>query len=160
MEKPAPPRPPGHRIYTRKMLEALAQPPEIPPGITRGRAVEALRRAALELRLSHSAVALVTHLAMLTEEADWRPGTRPIAWPSNVEFRAELELSKAQISTLVRIAIEEGLLAVESGPGGKRFGRRNAAGDIIEAFGFNLCPTNGCRRRWPTCSACPSARAG
>jgi len=61
VEKPAPPRPPGHRIYIRKMLEALACPPEIPPGITRGRAVEALRRAALEL-------GLMTHLAMLTEE--------------------------------------------------------------------------------------------
>ena len=77
---------------------------------------------------------------MPTEEADWRPGMRPMAWPSNVELSVELELSKSQIKTLVSIAVEEGLLAVESGPSGKRFGRRDATGDIIEAFGFNLAP--------------------
>jgi replication initiation protein RepC len=138
------------------MLQILARPPEMPIGISRSRAVEALRRAALELGLGHSVVALVTHLVMLTEETDWRPEARPIAWPSNVELSAELELSKTRLKELVRAALEEGLLTIESGPSGKRFGRRGASGDIVEAYGFNLAPLAA---RTPALEAMAEARS-
>jgi len=49
-------------------------------------------------------------------------------------------LSETQAKRLNRCLIEAGLVTMKDSPNGKRYGRRDARGRIVEAYGFDLSP--------------------
>jgi len=51
-----------------------------------------------------------------------------------------LGLSESRVKMLNRALIEAGLITMKDSPNGKRYGKRDAKGNIVEAYGFDLSP--------------------
>src|ERR1700760_4891425 len=81
---------------------------------------------------------LVGYLVRQTKPQDWEEGSRPIAWPSNIRLQELLCVSQRRVKMLIRELCEAGLFVMRDHPQGKRFGRRDKQGRIIEAYGFDL----------------------
>jgi len=105
-----------------------------------GTILAAFKAAAPYLCLSHRAVHAVDWLFRFTQKQDWEPGSCPVVWPSAFMQAEALGLSLSQVKVLNRHLVELGLVVMKDSPNGKRYGRRNKAGRIIEAYGFDLSP--------------------
>jgi replication initiation protein RepC len=92
------------------------------------------------LGLPPQAFKLVTWLVKQTVADDWEEGSRPIAWPSARRQQEFLGLSAAGVKMLNRVLFERGIFVIRDNAQGKRYGRRDANGRIIEAYGFDLSP--------------------
>ena len=82
----------------------------------------------------------VDWLFRFTQPQDWGRGGRPIVWPSASLQQEALGLSATRVKAINRALIEAGLITMRDSPNGKRYGRRDARGNIIEAYGFDLSP--------------------
>ena len=110
-------------------------------GATRpGQVLAAFKAAAPHLGLSPRVVHAVDWLFTFTQPQDWCEGSRPIVWPSAALQRDTLGLEKTQAKTLNRHLVELGLVTMKDSPNGKRYGKRDRQGRIIEAYGFDLSP--------------------
>ena len=59
-----------------------------------------------------------------------------------------LGLSATQVKAINRGLIEPGLITMRDSPNGKRYGKRERQGRIVEAYGFDLSPDRAlCRVR-------------
>ncbi len=105
-----------------------------------GAVLAAFKSAAPYLGLSHRAVHAVDWLFRFTQKQDWELGSRPVVWPSAFMQAEALGLGLSQVKALNRHLVELGLVVMKDSPNGKRYGRRNKAGRIIEAYGFDLSP--------------------
>jgi replication initiation protein RepC len=108
--------------------------------ITPGQALAALKSAAPHFGISPRAIHAVDWLFRFTQPQDWLPGCRPIVWPSASMQAAELGLTATHVKRLNRHLVELGLVAMRDSPNRKRYGRRDARGRIVEAYGFDLSP--------------------
>ena len=75
-----------------------------------------------------------------TKEQDWGRGGRPIVWPSSSLQQEALGLSATRTKAINRALIEFGLVTMRDSPNGKRYGKRDPKGRIVEAYGFELSP--------------------
>ena len=100
----------------------------------------AFKAAAPFLGYGAKIVHAIDWLFRFTSPADWREGSRPIVWPSARMQQEELQLSSTRTKALNRLLIELGLIAAKDSPNGKRYGRRDRDGRIVEAYGFDLSP--------------------
>jgi replication initiation protein RepC len=82
----------------------------------------------------------VDWLLKFTQPQDWERGGRPIVWPSALLQQEALGLSETQAKRLNRCLIEAGLVTMKDSPNGKRYGKRDPKGRIVEAYGFDLAP--------------------
>jgi replication initiation protein RepC len=105
-----------------------------------GQLLAALKAAAPRLGLSTRLVHTVDWLFKFTQPQDWERGARPIVWPSASLQQEALGLSETQTKRLNRCLIEAGLVTMKDSPNGKRYGRRDPKGRIVEAYGFDLSP--------------------
>lgn len=105
-----------------------------------GAVLAAFKAAAPYLGLSPRAVHAVDWLFRFTQKQDWEPGSRPVVWPSAFMQAEALCLSVTRVKALNRYLVELGLVVMKDSPNGKRYGRRDRAGRIIEAYGFDLAP--------------------
>jgi replication initiation protein RepC len=113
----------------------------LPDGVTaHGQLLAAFKAAALRLGLSTRLVHAVDWLFKFTQPQDWERGGRPIVWPSALLQREALGLSETQAKRLNRCLIEAGLVTMKDSPNGKRYGKRDPKGRIVEAYGFDLSP--------------------
>jgi replication initiation protein RepC len=111
-----------------------------PESIAKGQCMRAVKRAAPYLGLKAGDVLLLDTLAAFSQKQDWEDGQRAIVWPSNAYL---IERTGFALSTLKRHArklAEAGLIAFKDSPNGKRWGHRDSAGYIVEAYGFDLTP--------------------
>ena len=131
--------PTGRRKITPAMIAARAARPTTWQPVKRGEALSALKRAAPALRIPRQVVTLVDYLVGRTRDADWAEGGRPMAWPSNVTLQEVLDVGRTQVKTMIRVALEHGLLEMDESPNGQRYGYREG-GQIAEAYGFDLTP--------------------
>uniref|UniRef100_UPI00048AE42E plasmid replication protein RepC n=1 Tax=Labrenzia sp. DG1229 TaxID=681847 RepID=UPI00048AE42E len=67
-------------------------------------------------------------------------GRRPIVWASNNFLMEQTGFSLATLRRHVRRLCEAGIIWMKDSPNGKRWGRRDDDGVIIEAYGFDLAP--------------------
>jgi replication initiation protein RepC len=104
------------------------------------RFLAAYQQALPYLGLPTQAFAWVSFLVQSTQAQDWEEGSRPIAWPSAARQAEFLGLSPAHVKTLNRQLAEAGIFVMRDSPTGKRYGRRDPQGRIIEAYGFDLAP--------------------
>jgi replication initiation protein RepC len=113
----------------------------LPENVTaHGQLLAALKAAAPRLGLATRLVHAVDWLFKFTQPQDWERGERPLVWPSALLEREALGLSETQAKRLNRCLIEAGLLTMKDSPNGKRYGRRDSKGRIVEAYGFDLSP--------------------
>ncbi len=105
-----------------------------------GGILAAFKAAAPYLSLPCRVVHAVDWLFRFTRKQDWEPGSRPIVWPSAFMQVEALGIGLTQVKALNRYMVELGLVVMKDSPNGKRYGRRDKAGRIIEAYGFDLSP--------------------
>jgi len=98
------------------------------------------KAAAPFLGLSARVVHAIDWFFRFTTPQDWLTGARPIVWPSARMQQEELQLSPTRTKALNRHLIELGLIVAKDSPNGKRYGRRDRVGRIVEAYGFDLSP--------------------
>jgi replication initiation protein RepC len=113
----------------------------LPEGVTGyGQLLAAFKAAAPRLGLPTRVVHAIDWLCKFTQPQDWEQGGRPIVWPSASLEQEALGLSETQTKRLNRCLIEARLVTMKDSPNGKRYGRRDAKGRIVEAYGFDLSP--------------------
>lgn len=105
-----------------------------------GHVLAAFKAAAPHFGLAPRLVHAVDWLFRFTQRQDWERGSRPIVWPSASLQRADLGLSVTQAKALNRHLVELGLVVMRDSPNGKRYGKRDRSGRIVEAYGFDLSP--------------------
>jgi len=137
-------RPSGFRrwspglLKTDRAADAFAG---LPNGVAvPGQLLAALKDAAPQLGISPRLVHAVDWLFRFTQPQDWAKGTRPVVWPSARMQQEALGLSPAQAKVVNRRLIELGLVSMKDSANGKRYGKRDANGRIVEAYGFDLSP--------------------
>jgi replication initiation protein RepC len=125
-------------IKVDRMAEGFAG---LPDGVTvPGQLLAAFKAAAPRLGLASRVVHAIDWLFRFTQTQDWERGARPIVWPSARLQQETLGISETQAKRLNRYLIELGLITMKDSPNGKRYGRRDALGRIVEAYGFDLSP--------------------
>lgn len=113
----------------------------LPDGVTmHGQLLAAFKAAAPHLGLSPRMVHAIDWLFKFTMAQDWSRGGRPIVWPSSSLQQEALGLSATRTKAINRALIEFGLVTMRDSPNGKRYGKRDAKGRIVEAYGFDLSP--------------------
>src|SRR4249919_1204142 len=113
----------------------------LPDGVTmHGQLLAAFKAAAPRLGLSPRLVHAIDWLFRFTMAQDCGRGGRPIVWPSASVQQEALGLSESRVKMLNRALIEAGLITMRDSPNGKRYGKRDAKGQIVEAYGFDLSP--------------------
>jgi replication initiation protein RepC len=113
----------------------------LPDGVTmHGQLLAAFKAAAPRLGLSPRVVHAVDWLFRFTQPQDWGRGGRPIVWPSSAMQQESLGLSETRVKAINRALIEAGLVTMRDSPNGKRYGKRDPKGNIVEAYGFDLSP--------------------
>jgi replication initiation protein RepC len=136
--------PTGLRKLTISLLQATRAAEDfsgLPPNISRpSQILSALKSAASCLGLPTRLVHVIDWLFKFTQPQDWEPGHQPIVWPSAALQRDALGLSETQVKAINRGLIAAGLIAMKDSPNGKRYGKRNREGHIVEAYGFDLSP--------------------
>jgi len=143
---------PGLRKLTPQMLGTIevAETHKFTSEMQPGQVLAAFKAAAPYLGLRPNVVHAIDWLFRFTDPLDWQPSSRPIVWPSAAMQQQDLGLGPSQVKNLNRHLVELGLVVMRDSPNGKRYGRRDPQGRIVEAYGFDLSPL---------ASRCPEFRA-
>ena len=113
----------------------------LPQGVTSpGQLFASLKAAAPRLGIAPRLVHAVDWLFRFTQPQDWERGARPVVWPSASMQQEALGLSPTQVKEINRRLIELGLVTMKDSPNGRRYGKRDPKGRIVEAYGFDLAP--------------------
>ncbi len=133
---------PGQRRLAPEAIPIKAQADRfggLPDGLSLGQTLAAFKRAAASLGLS-AVRDLVDQLMAFSQAQDWQRGSRPIVWPSNAMLADRLGVCQRHVRRLLARLIEAGIIVPMDSPEGRRWGRRDSSGRIVEAYGFDLSP--------------------
>jgi len=121
------------------VAEQLAQAGER-VNVPKSKAFVAVKRVGAHIGLKASDMMLLDTLGAFTQAQDWEEGRRPIVWASNAYLMEQTGFSLSALKRHARRLAEAGIIAFKDSPNGKRWGRRDADGVIVEAYGFDLSP--------------------
>ena len=121
------------------IAEQLAQAGE-QESIPKSRAFVAAKRVGAHIGLKSGDMMLLDTLGAFTQGQDWEEGRRPIVWASNAYLMEQTGFSLSALKRHARRLAEAGVIAFKDSPNGKRWGKRDEDGVIIEAYGFDLSP--------------------
>jgi replication initiation protein RepC len=127
-------------IGTGKLAEEFKGTPEGQGATRPGQVLAAFKAAAPHLGFNPRVVHVIDWLFTFTQPQDWLEGSRPVVWPSAAMQQEALGLGATQAKAINRYLIELGLVVMKDSPNGKRYGRRDRHGRVIEAYGFDLSP--------------------
>ncbi|WP_440870614.1 plasmid replication protein RepC [Vannielia litorea] len=108
--------------------------------VPKTQAFVAVKRVGAHIGLKAGDMLLLDTLGAFTQAQDWEEGRRPIVWASNAYLMEQTGFSLSALKRHARRLAEIGVIAFKDSPNGKRWGRRDADGVIIEAYGFDLSP--------------------
>ncbi|WP_299507391.1 plasmid replication protein RepC [uncultured Roseobacter sp.] len=108
--------------------------------IPKSQATSAAKRVAAAIGLQAQDLLLLDTFAAFTQPQDWEQGRRPIVWASNNFLMEQTGFSLSTLRRHIRRLAELGLIWIKDSPNGKRYGRRDEDGVIVEAYGFDLAP--------------------
>jgi replication initiation protein RepC len=108
--------------------------------IPKTRAIVATKKVAAAIGLKSQDLLLLDTFGAVTQPQDWEQGRRPMVWASNHFLMEQTGFSLATLRRHVRRLCEVGVISMKDSPNGKRWGRRDADGVIVEAYGFDLAP--------------------
>ncbi len=134
-------QPSGWRKATAGLAtaEQLAQAGER-VAVPKTQAFVAVKRVGAHIGLKAGDMLLLDTLGAFTQAQDWEEGRRPIVWASNAYLMEQTGFSLSALKRHARRLAEIGVISFKDSPNGKRWGRRDADGVIIEAYGFDLSP--------------------
>ena len=121
------------------IAEQLAQAGER-VSVPKTEAFVAVKRVGAHIGLKASDLLLLDTLGAFTQPQDWEERRRPIVWASNAYLMEQTGFSLSALKRHARRLAEVGVIAFKDSPNGKRWGRRDPDGHIIEAYGFDLSP--------------------
>ncbi|WP_204114535.1 plasmid replication protein RepC [Shimia biformata] len=121
------------------IAEQLAQAGE-QVAVPKTRAFVAVKRVGAYIGLKAGDMMLLDTLGAFTQAQDWEEGQRPIVWASNAYLMEQTGFSLSALKRHARRLAEIGVISFQDSPNGKRWGRRDAEGRIVEAYGFDLSP--------------------
>lgn len=121
------------------IAEQLAQAGE-QVAVPKTRAFVAVKRVGAYIGLKAGDLMLLDTLGAFTQAQDWEEGQRPIVWASNAYLMEQTGFSLSALKRHARRLAEIGVISFQDSPNGKRWGRRDAEGRIVEAYGFDLSP--------------------
>ncbi|MEM8575959.1 MAG: plasmid replication protein RepC [Pseudomonadota bacterium] len=121
------------------IAEQLAQAGER-VSVPKTEAFVAVKRVGAHIGLKASDLMLLDTLGAFTQSQDWEERQRPIVWASNAYLMEQTGFSLSALKRHARRLAEVGVIAFKDSPNGKRWGRRNDDGHIVEAYGFDLSP--------------------
>ncbi|WP_367383556.1 plasmid replication protein RepC [Roseobacter sp. HKCCD6135] len=109
-------------------------------GVPKIEAFVAAKRVGAHIGLKASDLLLLDTLGAFTQPQDWEERRRPIVWASNAYLMEQTGFSLSALKRHARRLAEAGVIAFKDSPNGKRWGRRDPDGHIVEAYGFDLSP--------------------
>ena len=108
--------------------------------VPKSEAIVAVKKVAAAIGLKSQDLLLLDTFGAVTQPQDWEQGRRPIVWASNHFLMEQTGFSLATLRRHVRRLCEVGVISMKDSPNGKRWGRRDEDGVIVEAYGFDLSP--------------------
>ena len=121
------------------VAEQLAQAGER-VAVPKTQAFVAVKRVGAHIGLKAGDMMLLDTLGAFTQAKDWEEGQRPIVWASNAYLMEQTGFSLSALKRHARRLAEIGVISFKDSPNGKRWGRRDRDGVIVEAYGFDLSP--------------------
>ena len=108
--------------------------------VPKSQAIVAVKKVAAAIGLKSQDLLLLDIFGAVTQPQDWENGRRPIVWASNHFLMEQTGFSLATLRRHVRRLCEAGVISMKDSTNGKRWGRRDDDGVIVEAYGFDLAP--------------------
>lgn len=100
-----------------------------------------IREARELLGATDRSLAILNALLSFHRETELSAGGELIVWPSNEQLMARANgISPATLRRHLAVLVECGLIIRRDSPNGKRFARRSRAGEVEQAYGFDLSP--------------------
>ncbi|MEL6205728.1 MAG: plasmid replication protein RepC [Pseudomonadota bacterium] len=121
--------------------------------VPKTQAIVACKKVASALGLKAPDLLLLDTLAAATQAQDWEKDRRPIVWASNEFLTAQCGFSLSALRRHVRRLCEMGIIAMKDSANGKRWGRRDEDGYIVQAYGFDLSPLAARASEFEACYA-------
>lgn len=108
--------------------------------VPKSQAIVAVKKVAASIGLKAPHMLLLDILAAVTQPQDWQQGRRPIVWPSNAYLLEQTGFSLSALRRHGRRLCDAGIISMKDSPNGKRWGKRDEDGNIVEAYGYDLTP--------------------
>lgn len=134
---------PFGRSMTFALLARQRQIDEAPPKTRRNKwkLFRAVCEAREELNVSDRSLSVLDALLSFYPSDDLAPENDLIVFPSNAQLSIRARgMTPATLRRHLAALVDAGLILRKDSANGKRFARRSRAGEINEAFGFNLAP--------------------
>jgi replication initiation protein RepC len=113
--------------------------------VTRKELSAAARDAGKALDLRPAQRAILSELVACWGEQEWE---RLLVWPSNDYLMSRTGLTERAIRRILRQLVDLQLIAPKDSPNGKRYAVKDLAGQVVDAFGFDLTPIYARRGDW------------
>ncbi|NNU35194.1 replication initiation protein RepC [Rhizobium sophorae] len=133
----------GRRSMTLGMLASQVMAGEIKPdqSVDKWRLFRALCEAKPLLGIGDRALAVLNALLSFYPKNELAQGNGLIVFPSNIQLSLRTHgMAEQTVRRHLAALVDAGLLLRKDSPNGKRYVRRDRAGEVDEAFGFSLAP--------------------
>ncbi|MBX4949185.1 replication initiation protein RepC [Rhizobium binae] len=133
----------GRRSMTLGMLANQVMAGEIKPdqSVDKWKLFRALCEAKPLLGIGDRALAVLNALLSFYPKNELAQGNGLIVFPSNIQLSLRTNgMAEQTVRRHLAALVEAGLLVRKDSPNGKRYVRRDRAGEVDEAFGFSLAP--------------------
>ena len=133
----------GRRTMTLGQIANQARAKAMPKEAVanKWRVFQNIREARELLGATDRSLAILNALLSFHRETELSAEGELIVWPSNEQLIARANgISPATLRRHLSVLVECGLIIRRDSPNGKRFARRSSAGDIEQAYGFDLSP--------------------
>ncbi|MBY5643461.1 plasmid replication protein RepC [Rhizobium leguminosarum] len=133
----------GRRSMTLGMLANQVMAGEIKPdqSVDKWKLFRSLCEAKPLLGIGDRALAVLNALLSFYPKNELAQGSGLIVFPSNIQLSLRTHgMAEQTVRRHLAALVEAGLLVRKDSPNGKRYVRRDRAGEVDEAFGFSLAP--------------------
>ncbi|MGO6949540.1 plasmid replication protein RepC [Rhizobium leguminosarum] len=133
----------GRRTMTLGMLASQVMAGKIKPdqSVDKWKLFRALCEAKPLLGVGDRALAVLNALLSFYPKNELAQGNGLIVFPSNIQLSLRTHgMAEQTVRRHLAALVEAGLLLRKDSPNGKRYVRRDRAGEVDEAFGFSLAP--------------------
>ncbi len=133
----------GRRTMTLGQIANQARAKAMPKEAVanKWRVFQDIREARELLGATDRSLAILNALLSFHRETELSADGELIVWPSNEQLIARANgISPATLRRHLAVLVECGLIIRRDSPNGKRFARRSRAGEIEQAYGFDLSP--------------------
>jgi replication initiation protein RepC len=113
--------------------------------VTRKELSAAARDAGKALDLRPAQRTVLSELVACWGEQEW---DRLLVWPSNDYLISRTGLTERAVRRILRQLIDLQLVVPKDSPNGKRYAVKDLAGQVVDAFGFDLTPIYARRGDW------------